>query len=64
MPIIRQKIKPGSVVHSDTIASYNTRASEGCHHVRINHDRALAAPGGRHINGIREFLELGQASPA
>ncbi len=55
MPIIRRKVKPDSVVYSDTFASYNTLASEGYHHVRINHDRALAAPGGRHINGIENF---------
>ena len=55
MPIIRRKVKPDSVVYSDTFASYNTLASEGYHHVRINHDRVLAEPGGRHINGIENF---------
>lgn len=55
MPIIRQRIKPDSVVYSDTFASYNTLSAEGYHHVRINHDRTLAEPGGRHINGIENF---------
>lgn len=55
MPIIRRRIKPDSVVYSDTFASYNTLASEGYHHVRINHDQTLAEPGGRHINGIENF---------
>lgn len=55
LPIIRQRIAPDSVVFSDTFASYNTLASEGYHHVRINHDTSLAEPGGRHINGIENF---------
>lgn len=55
MPIIRQRIKPDSVVYSDTFASYSTLSAEGYHHVRINHDTTLAEPGGRHINGIENF---------
>ena len=55
LPIIRKRVTPDSVVYSDTFASYNTLASEGYHHVRINHDEGLAAPGGRHINGIENF---------
>ena len=53
--IIRRRVAPDSVVYSDTFASYNTLASEGYHHVRINHDDTLAEPGGRHINGIENF---------
>jgi transposase len=55
LPIIRNRIKPDSIVYSDTLAVYNTLSAEGYHHVRINHDQALAAPGGRHINGIENF---------
>ena len=55
LPIIRRRVAPDSVVYSDTFASYNTLASEGYHHVRINHDEHLAEPGGRHINGIENF---------
>ena len=55
MPIIQQRIKPDSVVYSDTFASYSTLSAEGYHHVRINHDTALAEPSGRHINGIENF---------
>ena len=55
MPIIHQRIKPDSVVYSDTFASYSTLSAEGYHHVRINHDDTLAEPGGRHINGIENF---------
>ncbi len=55
MPIIRRRIKPDSVVYSDTFASYSTLSAEGYHHVRIDHEQALAAPDGRHINGIENF---------
>ncbi|MEM9348493.1 MAG: IS1595 family transposase, partial [Planctomycetota bacterium] len=55
MPIICQRVKPDSVVYSDTFASYSTLSAEGYHHVRINHNDILAEPGGRHINGIENF---------
>jgi len=55
MPIIRKRVKPDSVVYSDTFASYATLSAEGYHHVRIDHERHLAEPGGRHINGIENF---------
>lgn len=55
MPIIRRRVKPDSVVYSDTFASYSTLSAEGYHHVRIDHGQALAAPDGRHINGIENF---------
>src|SRR4051812_30184301 len=55
MPIIRRRIKPDSVVYSDTFASYATLSAEGYHHVRIDHERRLSEPGGRHINGIENF---------
>jgi transposase len=55
VPIIRKRVRPDSVVYSDTFASYATLSAEGYHHVRIDHDRHLAEPGGRHINGIENF---------
>ena len=55
MPTIHQRIKPDSVVYSDTFASDSTLSAEGYHHVRINHNDILAEPGGRHINGIENF---------
>jgi len=55
VPIIRRRVKPDSVVYSDTFASYNTLSAEGYHHVRIDHETHLCEPGGRHINGIENF---------
>lgn len=55
LPVIRRKVKPESVVYSDTFASYDTLSVEGYEHVRINHSEGLAAGGGRHINGIENF---------
>ena len=55
LPIIKRRVKPDSVVYSDTFASYDTLSVEGYHHVRINHEEELAADGGRHINGIENF---------
>jgi transposase len=55
LPIIQRRVKPDSVVYSDTFASYDTLNVEGYEHVRINHAEELAAEGGRHINGIENF---------
>jgi transposase len=52
VPIIRRRVKPDSVVYSDTFASYNTLSAEGYHPVRIDHETHLCQPGDRHINGI------------
>jgi transposase len=54
LPIIKRKVRPDSVVYSDTFASYDTRSVEGYEHVRINHQEELA-DGARHINGIENF---------
>src|SRR5439155_2962230 len=46
LPIIKRKVRPESVVYSDTFASYDTLSVEGYEHVRINHSEELAAAGG------------------
>lgn len=55
MLILRRKVKPDSVVYSDTFASSNTLALEGYHHVTINHERSLVTLGGRHTSGIENY---------
>jgi transposase len=55
VPIIPKRVKPDSVVYSDTFASYATLSAEGYHHVRIDHEKHLIDPQGRHINGIENF---------
>src|SRR5262249_48633950 len=55
LPIIRRRVKPDSVVYSDTFASYDTLHVEGSRHIRVNHEEELAGAGGRPINGIENF---------
>ena len=54
MPIIRAKIKPDSIVYTDTFYSYNALDVSEFHHVRINHSKEFAE-GRNHINGIENF---------
>jgi transposase len=55
MPIIRQKIKPDSIVYTDSYRSYNALDVSGFHHQRINHSTHFVLPSGNHINGIENF---------
>ena len=55
MPIIRQKIKPDSIVYTDCYRSYNALDVSGFHHHRINHSTHFAEAGRNHINGIENF---------
>jgi transposase len=52
MPIIRQKIKPESIVYTDCYRSYNPLDVSGFHHRRINHATERKH---NHINGIENF---------
>jgi len=54
MPIIRSKIKPDSIVYTDSYRSYNALDVSEFKHYRINHS-ALFANGRNHINGIENF---------
>lgn len=54
MPIIRRKIKPDSIVYTDSYRSYNALDVSEFKHYRINHS-ALFADGKNHINGIENF---------
>ena len=60
MPIIRQKIKPDSIVYTDSYRSYNALDVAEFKHYRINHSQ-LFADGRNHINGIETFWN--QAKP-
>ena len=55
MPIIKAKIKPDSIVYTDTFVTYDSLDVSGFRHHRINHRKAFAATGGNHINGIENF---------
>ena len=54
MPIIRQKVKPYSIVYSDCWRGYNAHDISEFKHYRINHSK-LFANKHNHINGIENF---------
>jgi transposase len=54
MPIIRQQVKPDSIVYTDTFRSYNALDISEFKHYRINHSK-LFADNHNHINGIENF---------
>ena len=54
MPVIANKIKPDSVVYTDTYRSYDALDVTEFHHHRINHSEAFADKK-NHINGIENF---------
>jgi transposase len=54
LPIIKARIRPDSVVYTDSYAAYDVLDVSGFHHVRINHAERLV-DGGTHINGIENF---------
>ncbi|GJL50467.1 MAG: hypothetical protein NPIRA01_16940 [Nitrospirales bacterium] len=54
MTISRRKIKPDSIVHTDSYRSSNALDIAAFKHYRINHS-AVFAEGRNHINGIENF---------
>ena len=54
MPIIRRKIRPDSIVYTDSYRSYNVLDVSEFKHYRINHSK-LFADKQNHINGIENF---------
>lgn len=54
MPVIANKIKPDSVVYTDTFRSYDALDVSEFHHHRINHSEVFANQK-NHINGIENF---------
>lgn len=54
LPIIEEKVKPDSIVYTDTFRSYNALDVSEFQHQRINHSK-LFANKRNHINGIENF---------
>ena len=54
LPIIQEKVRPDSIVYTDTFRSYNALDVSAFHHLRINHSRLFASRH-NHINGIENF---------
>ncbi|MDO5650931.1 MAG: IS1595 family transposase [Moraxella sp.] len=57
MPIITSKIKPDSVVYTDSYKSYNALDVSDFKHFRVNHSKEFTDKdnGQNHINGIENF---------
>lgn len=54
LPIIHEKVRPDSIVYTDTFKAYNALDVSSFHHIRINHSK-LFADKHNHINGIENF---------
>lgn len=54
LPIIQEKVKPDSIIYTDTFRSYNALDVSLFHHMRINHSK-LFVDQKNHINGIENF---------
>lgn len=54
LPIIKETIRPDSIVYTDTFKAYNALDVSAFHHHRINHSK-LSADQHNHINGIENF---------
>ena len=54
LPIIEEKVKPDSIVYTDTFRAYNALDVSDFKHQRINHSK-LFADKQDHINGIENF---------
>ena len=54
MPIIRDKVKPDSILYSDYWRVYNALDLSEFKHYRINHSKHFANKH-NHINGIENF---------
>jgi transposase len=54
LPIIEEKVRPDSIVYTDTFRAYNALDVSDFHHMRINHSE-LFADKHNHINGIENF---------
>ena len=54
MPIIREKVKPDSIVYTDTYRSYDVLDVSEFSHFRINHSTHFIE-NHNHINGIENF---------
>ncbi len=54
LPIIQEKVKPDSIVYTDTFRAYNALDVSDFRHRRINHSKAFVNKR-NHINGIENF---------
>ena len=55
IPIIREKVRPDSIVYTDTFRAYDVLDVSEFHHRRVNHSKVFVSKRGHHINGIENF---------
>ena len=55
IPIIREKVRPDSLVYSDSVQVYDVLDVSEFHHRRVNHSKMFVSKRGHHINGIENF---------
>ena len=55
IPIIREKVKPDSIVYTDSFKVYDVLDVSEFHHRRVNHSKEYVNEHGHHINGIENF---------
>jgi len=55
MPIIREKVKPDSIVYTDSFMAYDVLDVSEFRHRRVNHSKTFVSKRGHHINGIENF---------
>ena len=53
--IVKQRVRRGSIVFSDSWCSYDGLVFDGYEHIRINHTTVLVEHKRNHINGIESF---------
>jgi transposase len=55
LPIIKERVKPDSIVYSDCLRSYDVLDVSEFHHRRVNHSKEYVDIARNHINGIENF---------
>ena len=55
LPIIREKVRPDSIVYTDSFQVYDVLDVSEFHHRRVNHSKVFVSKRGHHINGIENF---------
>ncbi len=55
LPLLRQRVRTGSVVCSDTFTSYTGIAAGGYVHRLVDHGQAFSDRKGSHVNGLEGF---------
>jgi len=55
LPIIRETVKPDSVIYTDSLRSTDRLDVSEFHHRRVNHSEEYVSNNGDHINGIENF---------